>query len=441
MAVELIAILLLILANGLFAMSEMAVVSARKARLEQWAEEGNGRARAALALSQAPNRFLSTVQIGITLVGILSGAFGGATLAERLGAQLSRVPWIGDSGPAVALALVVLLITYLSLVFGELVPKRLALNNPERIAVGVAVPMRVLAAITAPVAHVLALSTEGVFRLLGIQPSTEPPVTEEELKVMLQQGTEAGIFEEAEQDMVENVFRLNDRRVSAVMTPHPDIVWLDVNEPPAELRRKIIASAYSRFPVCRGDLDNLLGIVRTKDLLARALNDQPLDLLNCLRSPLFVPEGMPASKVLQLFRNSKTHIALVIDEYGSIQGLVTLKDLLEAIVGEITPGIAFDNEPEVVQREDGSWLVDGMLPIDEFKELFDLEMLPDEERSGYQTLGGFVMSQLGRIPQAGDHFEWQALHFEVMDMDERRVDKVLVARLPSPLTDKGADFD
>lgn len=441
MAVELIAILLLILANGLFAMSEMAVVSARKARLEQWAEEGNGRARAALALSQAPNRFLSTVQIGITLVGILSGAFGGATLAERLGAQLSRVPWIGDSGPAVALALVVLLITYLSLVFGELVPKRLALNNPERIAVGVAIPMRVLAAITAPVAHVLALSTEGVFRLLGIQPSTEPPVTEEELKVMLQQGTEAGIFEEAEQDMVENVFRLNDRRVSAVMTPHPDIVWLDVNEPPAELRRKIIASAYSRFPVCRGDLDNLLGIVRTKDLLARALNDQPLDLLNCLRSPLFVPEGMPASKVLQLFRNSKTHIALVIDEYGSIQGLVTLKDLLEAIVGEITPGIAFDNEPEVVQREDGSWLVDGMLPIDEFKELFDLEMLPDEERSGYQTLGGFVMSQLGRIPQAGDHFEWQALHFEVMDMDERRVDKVLVARLPSPLTDKGADFD
>ncbi len=441
MAVELIAILLLILANGLFAMSEMAVVSARKARLEQWAEEGNGRARAALALSQAPNRFLSTVQIGITLVGILSGAFGGATLAERLGAQLSRAPWIGDSGPAVALALVVLLITYLSLVFGELVPKRLALNNPERIAVGVAIPMRVLAAITAPVAHVLALSTEGVFRLLGIQPSTEPPVTEEELKVMLQQGTEAGIFEEAEQDMVENVFRLNDRRVSAVMTPHPDIVWLDVNEPPAELRRKIIASAYSRFPVCRGDLDNLLGIVRTKDLLARALNDQPLDLLNCLRSPLFVPEGMPASKVLQLFRNSKTHIALVIDEYGSIQGLVTLKDLLEAIVGEITPGIAFDNEPEVVQREDGSWLVDGMLPIDEFKELFDLEMLPDEERSGYQTLGGFVMSQLGRIPQAGDHFEWQALHFEVMDMDERRVDKVLVARLPSPLTDKGSDFD
>lgn len=441
MAVEIIAILLLILANGLFAMSEMAVVSARKARLEQWAEEGNGRARAALALSQAPNRFLSTVQIGITLVGILSGAFGGATLAERLGAQLSRVPWIGDSGPAVALVLVVLLITYLSLVFGELVPKRLALNNPERIAVGVAVPMRVLAAITAPVAHVLALSTEGVFRLLGIQPSTEPPVTEEELKVMLQQGTEAGIFEEAEQDMVENVFRLNDRRVSAVMTPHPDIVWLDVNEPPAELRRKIIASAYSRFPVCRGDLDNLLGIVRTKDLLARALNDQPLDLLNCLRSPLFVPEGMPASKVLQLFRNSKTHIALVIDEYGSIQGLVTLKDLLEAIVGEITPGIAFDNEPEVVQREDGSWLVDGMLPIDEFKELFDLEMLPDEERSGYQTLGGFVMSQLGRIPQAGDHFEWQTLHFEVMDMDERRVDKVLVAPLPSPLTDKGSDFD
>lgn len=441
MAVELIAILLLILANGLFAMSEMAVVSARKTRLEQWAAEGNKRARAALTLSQTPNRFLSTVQIGITLVGILSGAFGGATLAERIGNSLRRIPWIGDSGPAVALALVVLLITYLSLVFGELVPKRLALNNPERIAVGVAIPMQALAALTAPVSHVLAFSTEAVFRLLGIQPSTEPPVTEEELKVMLQQGTEAGIFEAAEQDMVENVFRLNDRRVSAVMTPHPDIVWLDVNEPLAELRRKIIESAYSRFPVCRGDLDNLLGVVRTKDLLARALNDQPLDLLNCLRSPLFVPEGMPVSKVLQLFRNSKTHIALVIDEYGSIQGLVTLKDLLEAIVGEITPGIAFDHEPEVVQREDGSWLVDGMLPIDEFKELFDLEMLPDEERSGYQTLGGFVMSQLGRIPQAGDHFEWQTLHFEVMDMDERRVDKVLVARQPSPPADKDPDFD
>ncbi len=429
MLVEILWIITLILANGIFSMSEMAIISARKVRLQQMVGDGNTRAREALTLAESPNHFFSTVQIGITLVGILTGAFGGATIADYLALQIAAIPTLAPYSEAIALGTVVLIITYLSLVLGELLPKRLALNSPEKIAVFIALPMRWLSYLTAPAVHLLSFSTEAIVRLLGIKPSVEPPVTEDELRSLLQLGTRAGVFEEAEQNMVENIFGLNDRRVSAVMTPHPEIVWIDIEATQEEVRHIIIEHSYSRFPVCQGDLDNLLGIVRAKDLLARSLAGQPLDLKGALRMPLFIPESMPVSKVVELFKTSRIHIAFVIDEYGSTQGLVTLKDILEAIAGDVTPGTTFGAEPQAIQREDGSWLLDGMLPVDEFKSLFHLDYLPEEERENYQTLAGLIMSRMGRIPISGDSFEWSQLHIEVVDMDGRRIDKVLVKPL------------
>jgi putative hemolysin len=307
------------------------------------------------------------------------------------------------------------------------VPKRLALNNPERIASAFGVPMRSLSVIASPVVHLLGLSTDLVLRLLGVRPSAEPPITEEEIKVLIEQGTRAGMFDEAEQDMVERVFRLGDRRVSALMTPRTKIIWLNLDDSSEEIHANITQSIYSRFPVYQGSRDNVLGMIHVKDLFDRGLGCRPLDLQAVLQHPLFVPESMRALKVLELFKRSGTPIALVIDEYGHIQGLVTLNDVLEAIVGDI-PTVDELTEPQAVQREDGSWLLDGMLPVDEFKEIFDVIKLPGEETEEYQTLGGFVMLYMERIPLAGDHFEWEGLRFEVMDMDGNRVDKVLVVR-------------
>ena len=424
-SVELLVILALLIANGLFAMSEMAVVSARKARLQQWSNQGNKRAQAALALANSPNQFLSTVQVGITLIGILAGAFGGATLSARLAGLLAQIPGLARYSQPLAFGSVVLLITYLSLIVGELVPKRLALNDPERVATNVAMPMGMVAKVTGPVVHLLSASTDLVLRLLGVQPSSEPLVTEEEIKVLLEQGTEAGMFEYAEQMMVERVFRLGDRRVSSLMTPRPEIVWLDLSDSWEVNRQRIAGSMHSRFPVCQDELDNVLGVVSVNDLLSRSLSGQSLDLTTMLRRPLFVPENTRALKVLELFKQSGVHIAMAVDEYGVIQGIVTLNDLLEAIIGDI-PSKDEEETPQAVRREDGSWLIDGMIPIDEFRALFDLEEMPGEHRGNYHTLGGFVITHLGRIPVAADHFEWGLLRFEVMDMDGNRVDKVLV---------------
>lgn len=423
-------------------MSEMAIVSARKVRLQQFANQGNIKARRALKLADSPNQFLSTVQIGITLIGTLAGAFGGATLAEKLAIELKRVPiaFFSVNSDAIALFLVVLTISYLSLVVGELVPKRLALNNPEQIAIGMASPMQVLARITAPAVHLLSYSTDIVLRLLGIGPSTEPEITEEEIKILIEQGTEAGTFEEAEQDMLNRVFRLGDRRVSALMTPRPDIVWLDLEDSSDVNRYKMINCSHTRFPVCQGEIDNVLGVLQVNTLLAQCLAGQGLDLTSSLRSPVFVPESTRVLKVLELFKQSGPHLALVVDEYGIIQGLVTLNDILEAIIGDI-PSVDDTDEAQAVQREDGSWLVDGMLPVEEFRQLFDIEELPGEQRGNYHTLGGFVITHLGRIPTAADRFEWSGLSFEVMDMDGNRVDKVLVMPISKESSQRPNDIN
>ncbi len=425
MTFEILIILVLIIANGVFSMSEMAIVSARKVRLQQLANQGDAKAKAALKLAESPNQFFSTIQIGITLIGILTGAFGGATIAEKLAVYVKLIPFLAAYSQPVSFGLVVLIITYLSLIVGELVPKRLALNNPEAIAAFVAIPMRALAALASPAVYLLSASTEMVLRVLGITPSTEPQVTEEEIKILIEQGTEAGTFEEAEQDMVERVFRLGDRPVSAFMTPRPDIVWLDLEDSPEENREKMVDSAYSRYPVCQEGLDNVLGVIPVTDLLARSFKGEPLDLTVGLRQPVFVPESTRGLKVLELFKQTITHMALVVDEYGVIQGLVTLNDIMSEIVGDV-PADPGQDQPQAVQREDGSWLLDGMLPVEEFLEIFDMEEWQPDERGSYQTLGGFVITHLGRIPAAADHFEWQGMRFEVMDMDGNRVDKVLV---------------
>ena len=406
-------------------MSEAAVISARKARLQQLADAGNSQARAALELATHPNEFLATVQIGITLVGILAGAFGGATIAEEIAARLSVIPFLAPYGEVIGVGIVVLGLTYFSLIIGELVPKRLALNNAERIASVVAAPMRALSAIAAPVVRLLSVSTDVVIRVLGIKPSAEPSITPEEIKILIEQGTESGVFEETEQDMIESVLRLDERQVGACMTPRTQIVWFDLEDSPEDIRRKIANSQHSRFPVIKDSLDNVLGIVRATDLLTQSLASQRLDLIALLRPPLFIPENMSALKVLELFKQKGTHIALVTDEYGGIQGMVTHNDILEAIVGYI-PSAGEPAEPEAMRREDGSWLLDGLLPIDKLKEIFDLEKLPDEEHGNYQTVGGFVVTQVRSIPLVGQRFEWGKLCFEVVDMDGHRVDKVLV---------------
>lgn len=422
---EILFIVLLLIANGVFAMSELAVVASRKTRLQRMAASGDPRANAALELAQQPERFLSTIQIGITLVGILAGAFGGATIAEQLGAKISTLPSLAPYGEAIGLISVVLSITYLSLVIGELVPKRLALNNPERVALVVAGPMRVLARLASPVVSILSVSTSVVLTFLRMRTPTEPPVTEDEIKLLIQQGTQAGVFEEVEQEIIESVFRLTDRSVEALMTPRIGIVWLDINDPPEKLHRKVAGSSYSRFPVCRGTLDNLLGIVKAKDMLSRCVSGASLDLQADLKQPLFVPESTPAIRALEMFKAARTHLALVIDEYGAVEGLVTTNDILEAIVGDIAP-VESEAGKDAVQREDGSWLMEGAMPVDEFREIFSVGRLPGEERGVYHTLAGFILFHLGRVPSEADHFEWQGLRFEIIDMDGKRIDKVLV---------------
>lgn len=426
-AVEILFIILLLIANGVFAMSEIAVVSSRRARLQQRAERDAG-ARAALDLANAPDRFLSTVQIGITLIGILAGAFGGATIAEHLVGYFERIPAIARYSGAISLGLVVLVITYFSLVVGELVPKRLGLNNPEKIAARIARPMQFLSRLAWPAVRALSASSNFLLRLLKAKPSDEPPITEEEVKLLIDQGTEAGVFEETEHDLVDNIFRLADQRVPALMTPRLDIVWLDIEAPIEETRQRISNSPYSRMPVCQGALDNILGMVKAKDLLSKVLAGEPFDLRAALRQPLYVPETRTALQLLELFKGSATHIAMVVDEHGAIEGLVTMNDVLEAIVGDL-PAPSGEVESYAVQRDDGSWLMDGRIPISEFKELFSLDKLPREEDGGYHTLAGFIITYLGRLPSASDHFVWEGLKIEVVDMDRRRVDKVLVSRV------------
>lgn len=424
---ELVIILLLIFANAIFVMAELAVVSARKARLQNRAENGDENARAALGLAESPNRFLSTVQVGITLIGTLTGALGGAALADPLAEALVDVPYIGTYANAVAVAVIVASVSYLTLVLGELVPKRLALSNPEGIASAIARPMIFLSKVTRPIVALLSVSTEAVLRIMRTRSSDEPAVTPEEITVMMEQGELSGVFEEAETEIVESVFRLGDLRAGALMTPRPDIDWLDLNDPMEVNLRVILDSPHNHFPAAENSLDEVTGILRAKDLLGQLRQGEAV-LTELIQPAQFVPESMPAFEVLEVLKSAAGNLALVIDEYGGVIGLITLFDVMEAMVGDISLQ-GEQVQPEAVLREDGSWLVEGMMRIDEFKDLIDIDELPGEDRAGYQTVGGFVMAQIGNVPTVGEKFECCGWRFEVMDMDGLRVDKILAEKI------------
>jgi magnesium and cobalt exporter, CNNM family len=422
--VDILVIFLLIILNGVFAMSELAVVSARKVRLKTLAEEGQRGAEIALDLAENPGRFLSTVQIGITLVGILAGTFSGATLAKALGSYLNRFPLIAPTGEPLAIGLVVLSVTYLSLIVGELVPKQLALRNAERIAAAIARPMALLAKTGIPIVYFLELSTAAVLRLLGQHRVPEQTVTEEEGKEVIAEGVTSGVLKPVEQEMISGVMRLADWRVQAIMTPRREIVWIDLEDSAEDIRHKLRETNYSRFPVALGGLDEFLGIVQTKDLLNRVLDGKPLDIKGALCQPLVVHNHMLALRVLEMIKQSPIHMAIVVDEHGVLEGLVTATDILKAIVGSLAePGASA--EPEIEQREDGSWLMDGNLPVEIVEDLLGLKEIPEER--DFHTLAGFMLSRFEWIPAAGDHFEWEGFRFEVVDMDGHRIDKVLVA--------------
>lgn len=419
---DLITILILIALNNLLSMTEAAFLSTRKARLQQMVNEGKRGAKRALALSEDPSRFLSVIQVGITLIDVMTGAIGGAALAEFVAVRLATIPTLEPYAEGLGLGSVVLVITYFSIVFGELVPKRVGILNPERIVAASSGVMVLLARILAPIVRLLSLSTEGVLRILGVNTNSTPPITEEELHVLIDEGTQAGVFDPSEQEMVSGVFRLGDRRVYAVMTPRTEIVWLDVDDNPEEIRQVLAESPYSRYPVCRGDLDDVLGIVSARDILTAMLQNRPLDLLKLLKPAIFIPETAFAAQALNLIKEHRSEMLIAIDEYGGVQGVLTMQDIVEEVVGEISEG------PHALQRPDGSWLLDGMMSADDFKELFHIDALPMED--SYETLAGFVITQTGHIPRVGERFVWQNLTFEVLDMDGRRIDKLLVTTLP-----------
>lgn len=418
----------LIVLNGAFAMSEIALVTARRARLAKLAEQGDRAAAVAIKLHDAPTRFLSTVQIGITSIGILNGIVGEAALAVPLSVRLQEWGMEDEASGIVATALVVVGITYFSIVIGELVPKRIGQFNPEGIARLVARPMQFLALVTRPFVVLLAMSTDAMLRLMGKAKLDAPSVTEEEIHAMLQEGSEAGVIEQQERDMVRNVFRLDDRQIGSLMIPRADIVYLDIDLPMDENLKWVVDAEHSRFPVCRGGLHDILGVISAKQLLNQSLKGTQLDLTRQLQPAVFVPETLTGMDLLEHFRASSAQMVLIVDEYGEVQGLVTLQDVLEAVTGEFTP--RNQEDAWAVQREDGSWLLDGLIPIVELKDKLELKVVPDEDKGRYHTLSGLMMWLLGRLPKTADVVVWEKWRLEVVDLDGKRVDKVLASRVP-----------
>ncbi len=431
-AVEIVILLVLFLLNGLFAMSEMSVVSSRRPRLTQWADEDRPGAAAALRLANDPGVFLSTIQVGITVIGVLSGAFGGATLSGRLAASLAQWPALAPYADQLALAVVVVGITFGSLIIGELVPKQLALRNPESIASMIARPMQVFTTVTYPVVRLLSFVTDGILQLMRMKPERHPPITEEEIQVLMSQGTAAGVFEPHEQRMVSRIFRMDEELATAVMTPRMDVVYLDVQDTPEENLKKILGADYTRFPVCDGGIDNVLGVVHAKALLTDLLEGRPLELAERAQPPLYVPGTVTVTRLLETFANDRLDLALVLDEYGEIEGIVTPNDVMQVLVGGLG-AIGTSADADIVRRDDSSWLVDGATTIHRLREVVSIdEELPGEGVGTYHTLGGFMMAELERMPHAGDKVDVAGHIFEVVDMDRNRVDKVLVTRVARP---------
>ncbi len=424
-------ITLLVLLNGFFAMSELAIVSARRARLRSLAESNNSGAQLVLDMGENPSSFLSIVQVGMTLNSVLVGAFSGATLSEQLGIYLNTIPQLYPHGEGVALFLIVSVVTYLNLVVGELVPKRIGLAYAEPIAIRVAYAMGIFATIAAPVVWLLTRSTNLLLRIMHLHNPPDQKVTEEEIKDIIAEGTESGALKPVEKDMLEGVLRLADRSVRSIMTPRMDVVWLNIDDLPRDHKNIIRASGYSRFPVARGDMEEILGVIHAKDILNASFEGHSLSLKPVMRAPLIVPDTTPVLRLLDQFKQAGQHIAIVVDEYGSVEGIVSITDIIESITGGL-PGRGQDATDKPVKRQDGSWLFDGMMPIDEVEALTGLKNMRGE--GDFQTIAGFMLDRLRHVPVAGDHFQWEGAHFEVVDMDGRRVDKVIVT--PPPENEK-----
>jgi len=431
---DVLLLLLLIVLNGIFAMSEIAVVSARRARLIQLAEDGSKGARHALTLASEPTRFLSSVQVGITSIGILNGAIGEGAIAARLRPALEQVPLLAPYADTLSLAIMVAVLTYVSLIIGELVPKRIALIHPETIASVIARPMEVVAGVTRPIVFLLSVSTDSILRLFRVRQAKQPGVTADEIRVMLEQGAEEGVFEPTEHELVTNVLNLDERHVGAVLTPRSNIVYVDIRDSVDTLREKLREQPHSVLPLCDGSLDKVLGFVRSTKVLERFLERGQPDLPSLAEPPLFVPETMTLMKLLEQFKRTHLPIALVVDEFGDVEGLVSFTDVISSIVGDLPmePG----EEPAIVQREDGSWLLDGAVDLDTALRTLEAEaMVNDEDRQHFHTLGGLAMVALGRVPRTGDVFERGDYRFEVVDMDGNRVDRILASRRPPPSDD------
>jgi putative hemolysin len=429
---EIVFILGLLLANGVFAMAEIAVVSAKKSRLRRLAEQGSLKARLALELAESPNRFLATVQIGITLVGIFAGAFGGATLAAQLAPAVAQIPFLTPYAEKIAFAVVVAVITYLSLVLGELVPKRFGLSNPEAIAMAIARPMNWLSKLAGPLVTFLSVSTEGLLRGLGFKPEQAVAVSEEEVRALMQEGLRAGAFNKVESHIVHRALELDQLPVHEIMTPRAKIIWLNQEDTHEQIWHKIVVSNHSYFPVYLGTRDQVVGVVSVKAIYANLAAGAEVVLRNLMTTPLVVPESQNVLQLVETFKQSGKHIALVTDEFGNIVGLVSLNDVMEAVVGEF-PTSDQRAKPEARRRDDGSWLIDAMIEIEALPRCLPGFTLTDGSSADYQTLAGFVLKHFGHVPKEGETFTEQGYVFEVLDMDRHRVDKVLVL----PMKPKG----
>lgn len=422
----------LILLNGLFAMSEIALVTARKSRLQRLAEDGDKSAAVAMRLGEEPTQFLSTVQIGITAIGILNGIVGEAALAGPLSEVMQGWGLAERTSSIASTTVVVVAVTYFSIVVGELVPKRIAQFNAEGIARRMARPISWLALLSRPFVFLLSASTDTILRLLGKKELSSANLTEEDIHAMLVEGSQSGVIEKQEHEMVRNVFRLDDRQIASLMTPRSEIVYLDIDEPIDESLQELIASDHSRFPVCQGGMHNVLGVITAKRLLQQHLKGHSEGIRDYLLPAVYVPESLTGMKLLDQFRESGVQMVFVVDEYGEVLGLITLQDLLEAVAGEFKP-----RDPEdvwAVQRDDQSWLLDGLIPIPELKDRLGLKSVPEEARGRYHTLSGMIMWLIGKVPQTGESTEWQGWTFEIVDLDGNRIDKVLASRTPEPET-------
>lgn len=434
-----IIIIILIILNGILSMSELAVVSSRKGKLQKMINEGKKHAQTVIDLNENPNQFLSTIQIGITLIGVLTGAFGGATLSTPLANVISPyVPY----AESISVLIVVIVTTYLSLVIGELVPKRIALNSPERVAVKVAKSMKILSKICKPFVIILSKSTNAVLTILRINHKEDTSITEEEIELMIEESRVEGNIEKEEEDIIKRVFKLDEQKVDMIMTPRSEIIWIDLDDSPEENKKKIIESKRSIFPIAKGELDDFMGVVQSKDILAVLFENKEMNLEKIVKNPIVVPENLESLELLKQYKENKeyVHMALIVDEFGSVSGLITLNDLLEGIVGDI-PGIDETDDPIATQRADGTWLIDGRYQIDRFKELFAYsEEFPDEKEDNFTTIAGFILSFCGKIPEEGEEFIWDRFSFEIVDMDGNKIDKLLITDLgPQEIVEEDED--